>query len=369
MRFVFTSYSCAPEFDSPTIWLKRIAFYTGILARLSEKHSVTGVEHINFDGAIHSDGVDYIFLKETGKRVLFPYQKHRVIKKLKPDFVFINGFIFPAQIIQLRLQLGSQAKIIILHRAEKPSGGYKKALQMIADKCVSAYFFTSIEFANTWIESGIVKDKTKFYEIIQSSSIFKYRDKAAAKKTLGISADQNFLWVGRLEVNKDPLTVVNGFLQFLAHSPSATLFMIYQDDGLLTAVKDLLCRSPEYLRAVRLIGPVPHTELEVYFNACDYIISGSHYEGSGISVIEAMSCGCIPVVTGIASFRKITNNGQYGFLYNAGNIAGLVEALKRTTIINKTEMETAVRLHFQAQYSFEAIAAKTNAVVNSLFVQ
>src|SRR4051812_39992444 len=128
MRYVFTSYTCAPEFDSPNKWLKRIDFYTGILSALRGKNAVTGVEHINFEGTIDSDGVNYIFLKEKRRKVRFPFHTHRVIKRLSPDVVFINGFIFPAQVILLRLQLGGRVKIIILHRAEKPFSGIKKLL-------------------------------------------------------------------------------------------------------------------------------------------------------------------------------------------------------------------------------------------------
>ena len=37
-----------------------------------------------------------------------------------PDAALVNRFIFPLQIIQLRPAPGKKAKIIVLHRAEKP---------------------------------------------------------------------------------------------------------------------------------------------------------------------------------------------------------------------------------------------------------
>ena len=143
MHFIFTSYTSSPEFNCPNAWLRRIDFYTGILEKLAETHKVTAIEHINYSGVLKQNGVRYLFQPLEKKVIRFPFRKHQLMKKMKPDVVFINGFIFPWQIIQLRLQLGSNTRIIILHRAEKPFSGYKAILQKIADKFVSAYFFSS----------------------------------------------------------------------------------------------------------------------------------------------------------------------------------------------------------------------------------
>src|SRR5687768_12117418 len=128
MKFVFTSYVNSPEYDRPEIWLQRIEAYTGILESLSKTHSVIGIERINYEGEMLHHGVHYYFFKLKRKVAWFPWRLHGLVKKLQPDVVFINGLIFPLQIIQLRLRLGRKAKIIVLHRAEKPFTGVKKYL-------------------------------------------------------------------------------------------------------------------------------------------------------------------------------------------------------------------------------------------------
>ena len=45
-----------------------------------------------------------------------------------------------------------------------------------------------------------------------------------------------------------------------------------------------------------------------YYSAADVFISGSHYEGSGYALIEAMSAGLVPIVTDIPSFRSIAGD-------------------------------------------------------------
>jgi glycosyltransferase involved in cell wall biosynthesis len=367
MHFLFTSYNSSPEFNCPRAWLARIAFYTGILENLGQTHKVTAIEHISYAGELRQNGVRYLFLPLKTKISRFPFRKHRLMKKLAPEVIFINGFIFPWQIILLRLQLGKKAKIIILHRAEKPFRGYKAVLQTIADKFVSAYFFTSFEFGETWIRKRIIESESKFYEIIQSSSIFSASDKKRAEEQSDEANSHNFLWVGRLDKNKDPLTVVSAFIEFLEFAPAAKLQMIYQDGELLPAIESKINATQKIRDAIILVGPVDHHRLGTYFNAADFIISGSHYEGSGISVAEAMSCGCIPVVTNIASFRKMTNNGEFGFLYEAGNKSSLMETLLMTIDIELQQRQQEVRLHFEKELSFDAIARKTNEVVKALF--
>ena len=48
--------------------------------------------------------------------------------------------------------------------------------------------------------------------------------------------------------------------------------------------------------AVRCLGYVPEHELVKLYNAADFFLFPSLYEGFGIPIIEAMSCGT-PVVT------------------------------------------------------------------------
>ncbi|RYY22686.1 MAG: glycosyltransferase family 1 protein, partial [Chitinophagaceae bacterium] len=326
MRLVFTSYNSSPEFTCPRAWLKRIAFYTGILDKLSETHSVTAVEHISYTGEFWQNGVRYLFWPLKKKVTRFPFHKHRMMKKLAPDVVFINGFIFPWQIIQLRLQLGKTTKIIVLHRAEKPFKGYKAVLQKMADRFVSGYFFSSLEQCSSWISGGIIPDQTKFHEILQSSSIFSSGNKPPSLD-LPRKISYNFLWVGRLDENKDPVTVMKAFIGFLEFAPRAQLKMIYQGGDLFQDVELLKNSSEKARNAIRLVGSVQHIDLKNYLGEADFLLSGSHYEGSGISVIEAMSCGCIPILTNIPSFRKMTNGGQLGFLYEVGDNAGLLNIL------------------------------------------
>lgn len=362
MKIVSTGYTYTAGFDHPETWLKRIDFYTGILDELARRHHVDSIEQINYQGRLEKNGVSYHFLNIRKPKYFFYLRLHRYIKKLAPDVILVNGFIFPLQVIHLRWILGKKTRIIILHRAERPFTGLKRYVQRVAGRYVSAYLFSSKEFKDQWKRNF---DTRKIYEVMQASSVFYPVDREMCRQKLGIAGSPVFLWTGRLDSNKDPLTVISAFLLFLQSCPSAVLYMIYQADDLLPEVTQLI-RQQNASHAIRLVGKVEHEQLLSWYNSADFIVSGSHYEGGGTAVCEAMSCGCIPVVTSIPSFRSMTALGTCGLLYEPGNDKALLAALLQTRHMDMQQERAKVLQQFRQEYSFEAIARKIEHVIEQV---
>jgi len=366
MKLVFTSYGSSSEYNKPEAWLKRINGWIGILEKLAQDNTVIGIERINYNGAYEQNGVQYYFIRLKKKVVRFPWRMHRFIKRLQPDIVFINGFIFPLQIIQLRWKLGKGIKIIVMNHAEKPYAGFRKLLQRQADRCVHTYLFTSKEMGAEWVQRGIISNENKITEVMEASSFFYVMEREKARAKTGITGDIVFLWVGRLDANKDPLTVIRAFGEFLKQQPSAKLYMIYHTEELISEIMRYCEKDADLQKAIKLVGKVLHDDMQYWYNSVDFIISGSHYEGSGVAVCEAMSCGCIPVLTNIQSFRKMTGPGKCGLLYEPGNDKDLLAALLKTRELDIETERARVSQQFKDELSFEAIAKKINQVITSL---
>lgn len=365
MKFVFASYVYTPEYNTPAAWIERIKAYTGILEALTKSNEVTSIEQIDYEGEYAKDGVRYLFQRYSKNGRRFPFKLHHFIKKQKPDVIVIQSLHFPLQVIQLRLLLGRRVKIIIQNHAEKPFTGFKKYVQKLAGKCVDAYLFASHDMGAEWVKKGNLTGVDKIYEVMEVSSVFTPMDRAVTKKTTNIHGEPVFLWVGRLNDNKDPLTVIKAFLKYAAIMPDTRLYMIYHTDELLPLIQQMLNTSPQK-NNITLVGKVPHNELQCWFNIADIFISGSHYEGSGTAVCEAMSCGCMPLVTDIFSFRMITDNGRCGLLFEAGNEAALLTALKQTGNMDIKEKQRLSLEYFKKTLSFEAIAGKIAAIARAL---
>jgi prepilin-type N-terminal cleavage/methylation domain-containing protein len=154
----------------------------------------------------------------------------------------------------------------------------------------------------------------------------------AARRESGLTGSPAILWVGRLNANKDPLTVLDAFERSARDLPGATLTMIYGTEELLNAVRARVHDSAALRDRVRLIGAVPHERLAACYSAADLFITGSHHEGSGYSLMEACACGAIPIVTDIPTFRIMTAGGTVGALWTAGDAASGTRAFAATCV-------------------------------------
>jgi glycosyltransferase involved in cell wall biosynthesis len=365
MRYVSVNYNYSPDYTTPDSWFKRTECYAGILECLSRDNEVINVKQINFEGNCIHNGIDYRFENFGRKNTLFPVRLNRYVKRLAPDVVIIQGLHRPLQMIQLGLLLGEKTKIIVHHHAEVPFTGWKRYIQKAADRFAQAYLFASHQMGLEWVKKGIISSPAKIHEVMEVSSLFHPIEKEAAKVKTGVSGRSVFLWVGRLNNNKDPLTVVKAFLQHAAFNKDARLYMIYHTGELLPQIKRLLKHARAGSKVI-LVGKVEHDELGYWYNSADFFISGSHYEGSGTALCEAMSCGCIPLVTDIASFRMITDDGDCGWLYEPGNEEELLWALEETKRPGLQAKQTRVLAYFKSNLSFEAIAQRISTISESL---
>jgi glycosyltransferase involved in cell wall biosynthesis len=362
MRIVFVAYNFKPAEKDAQQWLKRIDFFTGIPESLSSVAEVVNIDFINTSCTLEQNGVRYVF-PERGFSTLF--NGSLFVKKLLPDVVLVQGFRFSLHCIFLRMLLGKRAKIILCHHAERPGGVLNTWLLKIADRYISGYLFATKEMSEPWIIKKIISTGKKIYAAPEASSVYSPVDKHIAKEKMNIKGDKVFLWVGRLNRNKDPLTAVRAFSDYAKKYPSAKLYMIYQEDDLLPGINALITKN-NVSGNIILIGKVSREDLLYWFSASDFIINASFYEGCNISVLEGMSCGCIPIVTNIASFKLHTSNGSIGFQFKPGNAGQLLQALMQTDKIDLEAERLKVLEYFREHLSFKAIAKKIHGIITAV---
>jgi glycosyltransferase involved in cell wall biosynthesis len=73
------------------------------------------------------------------------------------------------------------------------------------------------------------------------------------------------------------------------------------------------------LDQVRFPGQVSGMDLPDYYRAADLYISASHSDGSSISLLEAMACGCPVLVSDIPGNREWVDPGVQGWLFRDGD--------------------------------------------------
>ena len=327
----------------------------GFVEHIKHKLDIQFIKHMDHEGIQKINDVQYIFFKRPNKFFQIPFKTHNYIKSQKPDVIIVQGLIFPLQVIALRMKVGKDCKIIIQHHGEKPFKGIKKIFQKIASKYIDAYLFTAIEISTDWVRLNII-NASKCFEILPASTWFTRLDKNICKEKLGLKGTHNFLWVGRLNTNKDPITVMKAFEKYVSFQSDARLHMVFQTNDLLDEVFDFIKQSDTLASSVYLHGKITHSQLPYWYSAADFYISASHNESCGYALLEAMACGCIPIVTSIPSFKKITGNGKYGFLFPAGEPDALLKILCDLKKINREQFSENVRWHFNNILSYKNIA-------------
>src|SRR5476651_2150644 len=205
MVYVFVSYFYSPDVSTPEHWMQRIAASAGILEDLATDNTVISIKQINFTGTYLDRGVQYHFIDANRKRTKFPFKYNAYIKSLKPDIVIINGLHHPLEALQLRIQLGSKPLVFFHHHAELPFNRAGKYVQRLASRYVDAYLFASKSLGQSWVDRGNIASLDKIHEVMEVSSTFSAIDKYTTREKTGVQGQLIYLWVGRLNANKDPL--------------------------------------------------------------------------------------------------------------------------------------------------------------------
>ena len=363
MRIINLSYVSIKEYEEPESWLKRINYFTGILERMAQDATIINFHSIQFKGIVTRNGVEYHFQPLSLFQRWLPFSFHSYIIGLKPDVIIVHGLIFPWQVLLLQLRLDRHVRLFIQHHAERPLSGFRKYLQRKVDLHVLGYFFSSRELGLEWVRKRLIADASKLHEVMEVSSAFLPVNRDQAREQTKVSGSIIYLWVGELTRNKDPLTALLAFQQFLNKQPLAQLYLIFQSAELLDQCIALLSSFPGLGKSIHLVGKIPHDQMVFWFSSAEFIISTSYYEGSGTAVCEAMSCGCIPILSDIPSFRMMTRNGACGFLFAPGDPGALIESLEKSQHIDHKTVSARVIEHFRSTLSFEAIAHQMMRII------
>jgi glycosyltransferase involved in cell wall biosynthesis len=132
--------------------------------------------------------------------------------------------------------------------------------------------------------------------------------------------------------------------------------MAYLDAPLLAGVEQCLRASVALGARVTLLGRLPHEQIEVLFSAADFFVQSSLREFGGNSLVEALSCGAIPLVTDIPSFRTLTNNIGPAKLFACGDANAMAAALDEIDMTRLEQLSARVRVSFNRYLSYSALA-------------
>src|SRR6185437_6369234 len=290
-----------------------------------------------------------------------------LLRELRPDVLHVHGLNFHHEVAWLAASL-PHVPIILQDHASRVPRWWRRRSWRRTMRCAAGVAFCSLAQSDPFARAGIIAAPTQRYAIPESTSRFSSGDSLAARRLTGIEGEPALLWVGHLDANKDPLTILAGVSAAAAELPNLRLYCCFGTAPLGATVEERINSDPMLRGRVTLLGRVPHERVEELMRAADLFVLGSHREGSGYSVIEALACGLPPVVTDIPSFRSLTGNGSVGALWSCDEPGTLAAALLQMAHRPREPERTRTRAHFERELSFAAVGRKLNAAYQDMLL-
>jgi len=172
-----------------------------------------------------------------------------------------------------------------------------------------------------------------------------------------------FVFVGRLSRNKRVDLLVKAFKR--TSEKNARLFIAGNDfEGLGEELKKLAKGDSR----IKFLGAVTGAKLKRLLAESEFFVSASDYESFGISAVEAMSAGCIPILSGIASFRDFLDSGKNGFEVEFHKPEKAAKELEKIMHLNRKELEEkkAHSMKFVESFNPKKIAGRILSLYSEL---
>lgn len=144
---------------------------------------------------------------------------------------------------------------------------------------------------------------------------------------IDLEKSNRFVYCGSLTKRKDPLLLLNAFVQLLDDDliPANSVLEIFGDGILKEKVMALASKYPNNIFFKGFVS-----EPFKFIANCDVFVSCSLSEGLGLSLIEAISLGLIPVCTDIPAFNEII--GDCSLVKDLQFRKGDINSLKKSIV-------------------------------------
>lgn len=142
------------------------------------------------------------------------------------------------------------------------------------------------------------------------------------------SRENIIIYVGRIEYDKGSHTLLEAFIKIHDKIPNWKLQLTGKIDNNLNITKNFFDIYPKLRDKVIFTGNINNRTklIEMYRNSKIFSFPSRH-EGCPLSLSEAMSQGCFPIVSNIPPNKLLTNNFKFAFYHEIDNSNELAEKL------------------------------------------
>lgn len=269
--------------------------------------------------------------KERRRNVL------REIEKFEPDFVVVNGYVGLEQTVTIRYC--QKHKIPYAIESDTPLHIPENAIKAYLKKKYLSKMLGN-EYCYGFPGGTLQKENLTYYGIpeercfVMPMSVSEKRlmdvsgqlpDKSELKKKYGLENKKVFLFVGRLEQEKNVSLLLSAYSELKTMRDDVALVIV--GDG--TEIYNLKsCVVENDIRDVYFMGYVVFPKIVEFYKLSDIFVLPSLYEPWGLVINEAMIFG-VPIVASskVGCLQDLLQDGMNGYVFVNDNVDDLVDKL------------------------------------------
>ena len=183
----------------------------------------------------------------------------------------------------------------------------------------------------------------------------------------------NFITVGRVDVHKGILDLLHALSELKKIDDRPFRMRIIGPvvaDGLEAEIE--ACIAQLGLTAeVKLEGRLEFDQLFDAVKTSELGLFPSTYEAFGISVVEAMGAGVVPVLNDIGAFRHFVSNGEDGFITDFSDKVKAAKSIKQARDLTKAKRRAMVKATRarSTEYGWEASVSRFEQLYSEVIGQ
>jgi glycosyltransferase involved in cell wall biosynthesis len=196
------------------------------------------------------------------------------------------------------------------------------------------------------------------------------KEKSALKEQFGYhNQEKILLYAGSLKPMKNPDKIVEAFRTIgTAFLESNNIRLLFVGSGAMA--KELKDQVDIYELGgyIRFVGLISRENMPDYYKAADFYVISSDYEGTSLSLLEAMFNRLAIVASDAPGINGMLRHGENALLYETTNIEQLAETFKSlfTDPLLADRLSENAFTDFNLHYSYESMVKKYESVFSSV---
>jgi glycosyltransferase involved in cell wall biosynthesis len=189
------------------------------------------------------------------------------------------------------------------------------------------------------------------------------------KQKYGLTAKNYLVFLGNVEPRKNLATFLRAFVRLPQQVQCDYPLLVigaesWRNEEVLLQLKQL----KEENKVIQPNQYVPDSDLPALLTGATLLISPSIYEGFGISPLQAVFCGTLPLLSDIPSYREVFDNTLEEAMFNPASEDSILQCLEKNIALTLALRKTVIDNSYEHAkgYTWSSAAVKLASEIEKL---